>query len=89
MPSSGGARRLRLKELNRRLKTTTPCADCGGLFHPVAMQWDHLPGLEKGAEISNLVKAGMTTRFHEELEKCELVCANCHAVRSYERRAGV
>jgi NADH:ubiquinone oxidoreductase subunit F (NADH-binding) len=81
-------RRRRLHEWNNRIKSSTPCADCGRTFHPVAMTWDHLPGTDKVTEVSNLVRAGKTIQARKEIEKCEVVCANCHAVRSYERRNG-
>jgi hypothetical protein len=42
------------------LKTSQPCVDCGGWFHPVAMTFDHLPGTTKRDEISDLVKSGCT-----------------------------
>jgi hypothetical protein len=82
------AHRRRLAEWNSEIKASTSCADCGCSFHPAAMEWDHLPGTEKVAEISDLVRAGKTLALREELQKCELVCANCHAVRSYVRRSG-
>jgi hypothetical protein len=64
-----------------------PCADCGGSFHHSAMHWDHLPGAEKQAEVSILMKRTQSKRrVLQEIAKCELVCANCHAVRSFERR---
>lgn len=78
-------RRRRLHEWNNQIKSATPCADCGRSFHPVAMAWDHLPGSEKVTEVSNLVRAGKTLQARKEIAKCELVCANCHAVRSYQR----
>jgi hypothetical protein len=84
-------RRVRQRELVesfQRLKSETCCADCGGFFHFAAMQWDHLPGAEKLDEVSTLVRKGKTNRAREEIAKCELVCANCHAVRSYERLIG-
>ena len=83
------ARRSKLAAWNHGLKASSPCADCGGFFHPIAMTWDHLPGSEKVDEVSNLVKAGKTLKARAEIEKCELVCANCHAVRSFERQRGV
>ncbi|MGH2450547.1 MAG: hypothetical protein ACRDGE_04615 [Candidatus Limnocylindria bacterium] len=63
-----------------------PCADCGGSFHPAAMQFDHLPGAKKLRDVSTLVVRGCTQMALEEIAKCELVCANCHAVRTYMRR---
>ena len=37
-------RRRVLVALNHELKSSRPCTDCGGRFHPAAMEWDHLPG---------------------------------------------
>jgi hypothetical protein len=62
-----------------------PCTDCGGSFHPAAMHWDHLPGFEKVANLSRLKHLGSKRKILEEIKKCELVCANCHAVRTFER----
>jgi hypothetical protein len=74
----------------RELKTGRPCADCGGSFHYSAMEWDHLPGMQKVAEVSTLVAKTRSKRgVLEEIEKCELVCANCHAVRTFNRVRGV
>jgi hypothetical protein len=69
------------------LKVGRPCTDCGRTFHPTAMQWDHLPGTDKVAEISTLInRRHNKSLILDELAKCELVCANCHALRSYQRR---
>jgi hypothetical protein len=66
-----------------------PCSDCGRRFHHAAMNFDHLPGIEKVDEVSNLVRRRRKRAARLEVEKCELVCANRHAVRSDERRRGV
>src|SRR5919112_1793581 len=67
------------------LKEGRPCADCDGVFHPVAMQWDHLPGFEKSASVADLCRKNNRQRVLDEIAKCELVCANCHAVRTFQR----
>jgi hypothetical protein len=78
-----------IAEWSRELKNQ-PCTDCGGVFHYAAMEWDHRPGEEKVAEVSLLVlKSGSRRRILEEIAKCDLVCANCHAVRTFERIRGV
>lgn len=51
------------------------------------MQWDHLPGTLKLGDISSLIGLPRE-RVLAELAKCELVCANCHAARTY-RRSGL
>ena len=63
-----------------------PCGDCGGRFPAAAMQWDHLPGSEKAHDVGDLVRRLCKERVLEEIAKCELVCANCHAVRTVSRR---
>ena len=48
------------------------------------MQWDHLPGRSKRGDISAL--SGVTrAEILEEIAKCELVCANCHVIRTFTR----
>lgn len=66
-----------------------PCADCGGTFLPAAMGFDHLPGTLKISDVSTLVVTGRTRMAIAEIAKCDLVCANCHAIRTYIRRLGV
>jgi hypothetical protein len=83
-------RRARLAEWYRDLKAGRPCADCGGTFHYAAMVWDHVPGQGKEVEVSRLLMQGQSKRrILEEIARCELVCANCHAVRTVERLRGV
>lgn len=75
-----------VKEWMDALKASVPCVDCGGYFHPEAMDWDHLPGFEKRAAVSDLVRNGRRAAAEREIVKCELVCRNCHAVRTFVRR---
>jgi hypothetical protein len=62
-----------------------PCTDCGSRYHPAAMQFDHLPGTEKCFEVSMSSAQRSRESVVAELAKCELVCANCHALRTYDR----
>lgn len=64
-----------------------PCADCGGEFPYYVMQFDHLPGTEKRGNVSHMVHKGGRQAILDEIAKCEVVCANCHAVRTFERVA--
>ena len=78
-------RRKELLVWARELKMQ-PCTDCGQCYHPVCMQWDHLPEYEKVDDVAELVRGGCSkAKILEEIEKCELVCANCHALRTYYR----
>lgn len=63
-----------------------PCSDCGNKYPSCAMDMDHIRGV-KIANISALAKGTRKLCFLlEELDKCELVCGNCHRVRTHERR---
>ena len=65
------------------------CTDCGRSYHHAAMAWDHLPGCVKVADVGDLVRHASKRLVLEEIEKCEPVCANCHAVRTFTRGRGV
>jgi hypothetical protein len=69
----------------RELKFGKTCTDCGGSFPPEAMHWDHLPGTVKVGEISSNLRNWRPKLILEEIAKCELVCATCHAIRTYKR----
>ena len=66
-----------------RTAKNVPCADCGNTFHPVAMEFDHVRG-EKLFELGNGVHHTIE-EIKAEMEKCEVVCSNCHRIRTWER----
>ena len=70
------------------IKNGVPCADCGEMFPVYVMHWDHLPGFEKVADVSSIVRSRSRDAVLEELKKCELVCANCHVLRTIRRPRG-
>ena len=63
-----------------------PCRDCRGVFPSVVMDFDHVSG-EKSFNISNfLIRGGYSMQqLKDELEKCEVVCSNCHRLRTHFR----
>ena len=61
-----------------------PCVDCGGTFRPECMDWTHKPGTEKLFQISQGHKYTWP-EVEAEIAKCELVCANCHRIRTRNR----
>lgn len=65
-------------------KMSRGCADCGYCEHPSALEFDHLPQFEKTQMISRLV-LGNRGPLVAEIAKCEVVCANCHRVRTATR----
>lgn len=61
-----------------------PCTDCGRCFPSCAMQFDHHLG-KKNFNIGVLWYQVDTSLLIKELALCEIVCANCHAVRTMLR----
>jgi len=67
------------------LKSSVPCSDCGNKFPHVAMDFDHVSG-EKIMSVARLARqAPSWVRLFAEILKCEIVCANCHRVRTNDR----
>lgn len=62
-----------------------PCADCGVAYPYYVMQFDHLR--DKIRSVANMLDMAWDT-IKNEIAKCEVVCANCHAVRTYNRTHG-
>lgn len=67
------------------LKSGRPCTDCGRSFPHQVLQWDHLPGYEKLGDISEDFWGRTRAEILDEIAKCDLVCANCHMIRTFSR----
>lgn len=61
-----------------------PCKDCGGLFHPCAMDFDHRDPSQKVFEIGPALSRNWE-KVQAEIAKCDVVCSNCHRVRTFKR----
>jgi len=72
-------------------KKNVLCADCGNKFPSYVMDFHHLnedikDDHLKGSSMSNKMKGWSTKRIDEELDKCVVLCANCHRIRHYKER---
>ena len=66
-------------------KQDKPCADCGNTYHPCAMDFDHIND-DKIDSISKMMNQAVSIdTIISEIQKCELVCAVCHRIRTYNR----
>ena len=64
------------------IKLESGCVDCGYREHPQALQFDHVDPSLKQHEIGRMT--GMKwSRIEAEIAKCQVRCANCHAVRTH------
>ena len=77
--------KTRLDRTTRLLEyfRTHPCLDCGET-DPVVLEFDHLR--DKAFAIGQALDRYSWARVLAEIEKCEVVCANCHRRRTARRR---
>jgi hypothetical protein len=77
-------RKAELKAFLMAIKSY-PCMDCGVSYPHWVMHFDHLPGFEKLYNPNTLPSRGSWLKTVAEIMKCDVVCANCHADRTYKR----
>jgi hypothetical protein len=63
-----------------------PCVDCGER-DPLVLEFDHLR--DKAFNIGQHLTHRSWQAVLVEIEKCEVVCANCHRRRTFARRGTV
>lgn len=88
--AGAGERKKKYREQNRKyvneIRENTPCADCGHYYPFFVMEFDHA----YGDKVDNVYKmAGSPvsmTKLKMEINKCDIICANCHFQREHLRR---
>ena len=66
-----------------------PCADCKGVFSPTQMDFDHRDPAEKMFRVTSSRAMLMPRkRLLAEVAKCDVVCANCHRIRTQQAHVG-
>ena len=55
------------------------CADCGE-SNILVLQFDHLR--DKKYNVATMIKSYPPSSIRQEISKCEVVCANCHIIRT-------
>lgn len=68
------------------IKLHSGCVDCGYKEHAVALQFDHI-GDDKKMNVSDMIRSDYSwITILQEIGKCEVRCANCHAVMTRDRK---
>jgi len=76
--------RDRNREYVRNIKESNPCKDCGKKYHYSQMDFDHLNN--KKQTIARLASSEASIKtIKQEIAKCELLCSNCHRMRTWMR----
>jgi hypothetical protein len=74
-------RQAKIRDYINVEKTGRGCIDCGYNEHPAALDFDHV----RGEKLLNVSAAKSIAQAKAEIEKCEVRCANCHRLRTWER----
>ncbi len=77
------------QEIIDAVKTESGCADCGLKMpeHPEVFDFDHMPGSSKVRGVATFSTSGSMEDLRAEIAKCEVVCANCHRIRTRRRES--
>lgn len=70
----------------QELKSKSPCMDCKESYPYYVMDFDHVRG-RKHKNVMELIPTLSKKKIDEEIAKCEIVCSNCHRVRTHNRKS--
>lgn len=79
------------KKWRRRLywiykyKTSKGCVSCGYNQDGVALDFDHLKEDEKLFSVGTRIPSMDLKKLFTEIRKCQILCANCHRIKTYRR----
>jgi hypothetical protein len=62
------------------------CVCCGYKDSPYALDFDHLDPNSKIDGVSRLSSRN-TKKIEEEISKCQVLCANCHRIKTHDTEA--
>jgi len=66
----------------RQIKIDSGCVDCGLKGYHYIFDFDHVFGVKW----NNISAIRTMDRMIAEIAKCEVVCSNCHRVRTWDRK---
>lgn len=64
---------------------SVPCEGCGGKFPPYCMDFHHIDPTTKEFNIGTNASVIGLQRLLDEIDKCAILCANCHRITRYEK----
>jgi hypothetical protein len=78
--------RKSIRKFLEKQKVESKCRICK-MDHPACLQFHHIDKESKDVTISEAINYGWTIkRLKKELEKCEVLCANCHFILHWNER---
>ena len=77
--------RVRNRKFINEQKSSKGCIRCGYNEHPAALDFHHVR--DKNKKVSSFLQGCYSIeKIQNEIDKCEVLCSNCHRIRHYEQR---
>lgn len=76
----------KMREETRRIREESVCIDCRVMYPYYVLDFDHRPNEKKLGNIAQLINTLDWKLLRAEMAKCDIVCANCHRVRTQSRK---
>ena len=76
------ARGASRRNMMQKIKSDRGCFYCGEA-HPAALDFHHRDGETKEFNVASMTYNYSLERTLREIEKCDVVCANCHRKRTH------
>lgn len=77
-------RRTEIRLMIAKIKEDAGCIDCKIMYPYYVLDFDHVNGL-KVENVGQMVYWHSVEDILKEIEKCEIVCSNCHRERTHKR----
>lgn len=78
-------RRSEIRAIIGKIKEESGCIDCKIKYPYFILEFDHVRGV-KFDNIGFMVTSSTIEEILEEIKKCDIVCSNCHRVRTQNRK---
>jgi hypothetical protein len=72
------------RRILREYKSHHGCMDCGNT-NPIVLDFDHRDRAQKVAGVCRMVTANSMKKVWAEVAKCDVVCRNCHSIRTFRQ----
>jgi NAD-dependent dihydropyrimidine dehydrogenase PreA subunit len=81
----GNINKAKRRRIMWEYKEKNGCTDCKEMYPHYVLEFDHKPEFEKvGSPTEIAYQYGIEAAL-KEAEKCDVVCANCHKIRTHNR----
>jgi len=79
------AKKREVQQILGKMKEDSGCIDCNTKYPFYVLDFDHTRG-NKVSNIGQMLDYFSMEDILKEVAKCDIVCSNCHRIRTYQRK---